>query len=356
MIKHIFITLLLMSVLASCQQGNLELLHKDSGELNIQLMDSNGQPIADGLVLLSSETTIDNEHDDYRAGYDPDEEDERQKPDNILQELRSAANGQLNFGRIIKGNYTIHGVDVKDGENAYSFIKVVQVVASETSDVIVVPSVYSASIELHLKERQLDETDLPMGADVKIALCKNMNFYERRRSELTFEELMANKVREVQGDGVKETFLFEKVPLNAYYVVAYTDARHYRAVNTYEQFRKDEVVPFHYVYAAPQIRKYEFDQAFMIGTDLSPKEGCKIHLLYYSDYMQLTNKEDFDAVSALSFTSASTDAKGMATIKTPGFQELMVVVFNADNTFLSKKGFEYQENVTWQYTSHWQQK
>ena len=314
---------------ASCKQDELTLIHKKSGSLTVQLNDANGAPIADALLALSKRS--------YRK--------------NVIHEIVTNANGLAEFGALIEDDYTVFGENIKEGELTYSFKKSVLVTSASGINITIVPSEYSSTVEIALREMSADRIFVPLGSDVKVALVNNDDDDRLKAfsGNSEFELLSENIIKEVSGDGTTYDFTFENVPFHNYLVMVYTEVDYYEIVDEIKTFEKDETVYAEQTTVlSTNIRKYEYDQSFTItkrdAAEVTAFADCKIQIVEEEDVNRIGRVTHFDSVAAVSVASSTTDATGKTTFKVRGNRRLYAYFFSSDNTYLGRsRRFEISE-------------
>jgi len=321
----ILLTAFILATLSSCKKDELVLIHKSSGALTVNLIDSKGAPISGASLTISDEGEI-------------------------IDEKLSDENGYIDFGPVNQGNYSIYGAKVMDGELTYNLTRKVQVVSAETKNVTITPSEYSATLQLKLQEETLDSKNMPLGEDVKIALVKTPDYYSNgdNLSSLAFEKLANNIVKEIKADGQSIEYNFENIPLDDYIVMVYTEANFFSTILEVSTLTKGEVIKYTDIVSALTIRKYSFDQSFIIKKQVRntttslyeyiPYENCQIFIVNDKDYTFSSNPHLID-VKKNSITSSTTDNKGEATFKVPGYRKLYAVYYTPTNVFIKKTSF-----------------
>jgi len=314
----LILTALTMLFFSSCKEDELTLTHKRSGALTVQLKDATGAPIADAKVYLSTNSGI----------------------EGAIDQQMTDANGHINFGAVLEDNYIIIGKDIKDGEYAYTFRQAALVTSASTNNVEIVPSEYSSTINISIREKDTDHLYKPLGSDVKVALVK----YDESRLKAfsrnaEFDELKEGIIKELSGDGANHDYTFENVPINDYLVMVYTEADYYDIISGVETYDLEETVNLGEISVlSTDIRKYEADQLFKVtkqdGFSIVPFKDCKILIVEEDDNNKIGNTSDFDAVSAMSIASSTTDANGETTFKVRKYRDFYVYYFSVDNTFL----------------------
>ncbi len=329
--KNLFIiTTLIMLLLASCKQDELILTHKRSGVLTVQLNDTTGTPIANAKLILS-------------------------RYSEEIQELETDTNGFVNFGSLMEGHYTIAGEDIKDGEQDYSFNRAALVSSAQETNITIVPSDYSASIHLTLREKTIYDSYAPLGSDVKIALLKYVedaymhgSFIEDVKKEFIEE----NTIKSINADGVSYGFKFDNIPLQDYIVLIYTDVNYSMKPLRFRYIKKGDIKTHEETIYSPDIRKYEVNQSFYItrwvydssyNSSLVAYPNCKIQIIFSNDYNNpiYSNINDFAFISKRSVASGITDANGNATFKVPSYRYIIALYYAPDNTFLGESKYIY---------------
>jgi len=146
--KLLFLTLVALTALGACKKEDVEINYSNSGELSVQLLDVNKAPIVNATLLLTPDET---------GALDID--------------VQSDENGICYFGQLPQDSYVISGHDIMDAGLNYSFAKEVQVIASENKQINLVPSDYSATVNLYLEEERYPNTT-PLRKGIKIALVE----------------------------------------------------------------------------------------------------------------------------------------------------------------------------------------
>ena len=150
---------------------------KDSGEVSVVIVDSNGSPVPDGIVDLRSESG------DFR-----------------YERIKTDKNGSVNFGAFNSGNYFLN-IEVTNAGNFYSIIKIIQVVSGVNKTYEIDLSEYISSLTVHLNNYQGEPVD-GTGYSLKITPI-NYNGEEDLSTSLDFDH---------------SSITFEPVPTGAYYV------------------------------------------------------------------------------------------------------------------------------------------
>ena len=318
----LILTVFSMLLFSSCKQDELTLTHKKSGTLSVVLKDAGGVSISNSKLIL-------------------------QRWDTEIDDVVTDAAGLGNFGSVREGIYRIYGEDIKDGELAYTFHRSVIVNSAHATNVTIVPSDYNASLELSLREETSDGIYRPFESDVKIALVKVSDEYNGVESfvvDAEFNYMKENTLIELRADGTGYNYKFENIPLHDYMVMIYTDADHYVLQFEIDYLKKGHTRSRESTISSVEIRKHELDQTFSVNqyalnsTGLVPYENCKVHIVHYDDYNNISYnmRMDFTAINKISAASSTTDATGEVTFSVPAYKPVYAIFFAPDNTYLGK--------------------
>ena len=316
--KFLLLAIVTLTIFNSCKEDDREIIFKDAGSISVQLNDANGAAIANVPLALSINNT----------------------EEGTIHEATTDANGRALFSRINAGSYTVFGSDIQDGDMAYNVAKTTHLVASESDQVNIVPSDFNATYKFTLKEQTIDDQEIPLGSDVKVAMVKYFaNNYEYGPPQL-FEFRKEDIIKEIAADGTTTEFVFDNMPLMKYYYMIYTNSEFYVKYSLRSVPKTGEVVHKTRTMASTRIRKYELDQDFVVEKAANvPYEACKILVLSSKAYYELKGKLDYDSVAAVAHATAVTDVNGKATAKVTVYSSLYAMCYAPDNTFLGKALF-----------------
>jgi len=329
--KYLAILVAFAAIFSSCQEDELTLTHKFSGTLSVTLKTAEGAAIEGVTLNLSDDGAI-------------------------IDELKTDANGHVNFGSVNSGNYRIFAEDVKDGEYQYSFSKPVQVVAASTKEITIIPSEYNTSVSIRIGERLNYEQETPLGSDVKIALLKLPNNYMYYSDELVFEDIKEFIISEQNADGKKEEYTFENIPMDLYNLLVYTNEDYFTIATSFSAYQKGETEIIKTRVESTEIREYRIDQKFSVRQrDYSssyynayiPYSACNIYVVKSEDYQNLsyTGREDMSTISSLAIAHGTSDEGGLAIINVLRYKSLYAVCFSPEGEFVNYDYFSIGQNV-----------
>ena len=321
MSKLLSITVIAMLFFSSCQEEELALTQNETGVLSVQLNEASGQAIVGTQLGLFTAN-----HEGYP-----------------IDELTSDAHGLVNFGKVNPGYYTIEGENISEGGQIYSPVQKVQIVASETQNVKLVPSAYSANIVLSITESK--DIKRPLASDVKVALFAMPGGTWSNR--VTFNTAIENIVQEHKGDGENKIFTFDKVPLSAYGILIYTDDSFNQIYMPHQlsSLAKGDVLKFERFYLSESLRPYLKNQLFAVTkrevnastgvTESVAYAGCKILVLTDKGLENMGAARDYETVSQHAVASAITESTGQVSVDIPSGVNVKALYYAADNTFLA---------------------
>jgi hypothetical protein len=255
---------------------------------------------------------------------------------------KTDGNGEINFGLLNTGTYSISAEDVTVGNVKYNVVKTVQVISGENTIINLDPTEFVGKITLNVYKRATNYAySTTLVANVNVALLN----YKDYSDTLSHSQILSKAVVTGQTN-LNGNVVFDKIPANTSYVayVYYDENKNAWSNNNYSSYiyvLQDEEKTFSIYADEVELLDLKFGismEAYYYGYQNNsygryPVANTNVILVSSSDYSAYSlYSQSIDVVKSHKFLEGTTDLNGKIVFSDiPLNTEYNVFFYEADN-------------------------